>query len=724
MEINTKHSFTEYQVTTPTSGFAIGFDDFIDDGDVEIEYTKDGIHVTLNGVDVSTLGYTVRRKSPSAIEVLPSIKSGVVRIYRETNIDKPFHKFTAGVLFEARTIDENFTQVRHSQQEVRDGLAYVEGRVLPLVDGLEEALTKADEASLAAQAASEAAQEAAQTSRSASNVVDANGLNQQQINDKTITTVNSVAELIAIKNPLDGQTVRTKSYHLGLNKGGVLYQYDSSRSTESNNFTVIKGWVIKTNRYTVEMAGAKGDGVSDDSTAFQITTDTVSSFYVPSGIFLCNFVLKNSFDITGSGKGTVLKPCNVDIPIMTNINIITNSWSNDAVSDLELRSSNANGVGFSYGQMPASNDYYGVGRVVMSNVKFYGLYMGVRKINGNIGNKYYNCDFEHCAYGVHARSNQVSIPNSPAIMHSGCDYYYACNFSENTVSGVAYYDKTHGTGQWTFDSCVFQFNRGFGMFFDFDIPDNLFAPILILNTWFEENGGNQVLIDRVNGTPTVMTSLPKFVAGTNDVIVIGGEDYKTRIGIGVLNPKRTLHIHDKNVPMIQLTNDTTGSVDEFRGGQIYFSYPDLYLENKEGGRLYLSTVTGKVEIDPSGNFVSRKGKIGYAKGAGNIVTQDTNKDRSVICNTPSGRVVTAPEALAAGASVTFVLNNTYIREEDVIVVNVKLAPSGNERNYAVVASYIRNGACNITIKNNATGSLAEAIELSFVVIAGAVDPIY
>ena len=539
-----------------------------------------------------------------------------------------------------------------------------------------------------------------------------------------ITTIDSIADLIAIQNPKDGQTVRTKSYHAGLNNGGTSYYYDSTKSTINNGGSIISGWVAIGEINSVTQWGAKGDGTSNDSVAFQNAVDNLNKVYIPEGTFLCNVTLSRWFNLRGSGKGTILKPFNTGYPVLTNINRQSLGWYNDTIFDLDIQSVDATGTGFSYGVLPASNDYYGVGRVAMHNVRFIALNHGIRKVNGNIGNKYYNCSFEHCNYGVYATSNQAAINGSTFIMHSGCDAYYACNFSENIVSGVAYYDKTHGTGQWTFDNCVFQYNHGFGMFFDFDIPDNLFAPILILNTWFEENGGNQVLIDRVSGTPEVMTSLPKFVAGTNDVIVIGGEDYKTRIGIGVLNPKRTLHIHDKTVPMIQLTNDTTGSVDEFRGGQIYFSYPDLYIENKEGGRLYLSTTTGKVEIDPLGNLVSRKGKIGYGKGAGNIVTQNTNKDRSVICNAPSGRVVTAPEALATGASVTFILNNTYIHEDDVIVVNVKLAPSGNERNYAVVASFIRNGACNITIKNNATGSLAEAIELSYVVISGAVDPIY
>lgn len=537
-------------------------------------------------------------------------------------------------------------------------------------------------------------------------------------------TVESIADLIAIQNPKDGQVVHTKSYHEGINKGGTSYYYDSTKSTINNGGSIINGWVAIGEINSVTQWGAKGDGASNDSVAFQNAVDNLNKVYIPEGIFLCNVTLSRWFNLRGSGKGTILKPFNTGYPVLTNINRQSLGWYNDTIFDLDIQSVDATGTGFSYGVLPASNDYYGVGRVAMHNVRFIALNHGIRKVNGNIGNKYYNCSFEYCNYGVYATSNQAAINGSTFIMHSGCDAYYTCNFSENIVSGVAYYDKTHGTGQWVFDNCVFQFNHGFGMFFDFDIPDNLFAPILILNTWFEENGGNQVLIDRVGGTAEVMTSLPKFVSGTNDVIVIGGEDYKTRVGIGVLNPKRTLHIHDKTVPMIQLTSDTTGSTDEFRGGQIFFSYPDLYLNNAEGGRLYLNTVAGKVEIDPLGNLVSRKGKVGYGKGAGNIVTQTGNKDTLVTCNSPSGRIITAAQSLAAGAMTIFILNNSYITAGDVLVTNVRFSPSNSARYYDISVTNISDGTCHINIKNSNSIALAESIEISFCIITGSIDPVY
>ena len=139
MSINNKRSYTEYTVTQPTTDFAIGFDDF--DGG-----SKDNILVTLNGVLVETLGYAAIRKNESTVTITPAITEGTVRLTRETDIDEPFHKFTAGALFSAKSMDENFQQVRHSQQEVRDGFEYLAFNTNGIVQGAKDATARANEA--------------------------------------------------------------------------------------------------------------------------------------------------------------------------------------------------------------------------------------------------------------------------------------------------------------------------------------------------------------------------------------------------------------------------------------------------------------------------------------------------------------------------------------------------------------------------------------------------
>lgn len=139
MSINNKRSYTEYTVTQPTTDFAIGFDDF-DEGD------KDNILVTLNGILVESLGYAAIRKNESTVSITPAITEGTVRLTRETDIDEPFHKFTAGALFSAKSMDENFQQVRHSQQEVRDGFEYLEYNTNGIIQEAKAATDRANEA--------------------------------------------------------------------------------------------------------------------------------------------------------------------------------------------------------------------------------------------------------------------------------------------------------------------------------------------------------------------------------------------------------------------------------------------------------------------------------------------------------------------------------------------------------------------------------------------------
>ena len=109
--INELKSYTEYNVSTPTSVFTIGF---------QYEYNVDKINVYVDGVEATAAGYTVQHDSQGTVSLTPAVPSGVVRLSRETNIDTSVHTFSAGAKFTAGTMDDNFQQLRHSQQESRD----------------------------------------------------------------------------------------------------------------------------------------------------------------------------------------------------------------------------------------------------------------------------------------------------------------------------------------------------------------------------------------------------------------------------------------------------------------------------------------------------------------------------------------------------------------------------------------------------------------------------
>ena len=104
----------------------------------------------------------------------------------------------------------------------------------------------------------------------ASVILDDSGLTQQQINDKTITTVNSIADLIAIQNPKNYQTVFVKSRNTGTGKGGgaFVFHVGSTKNDGGQFFKTSTGsWhrVILEVWRNIQWWGAIGDGITDDT---------------------------------------------------------------------------------------------------------------------------------------------------------------------------------------------------------------------------------------------------------------------------------------------------------------------------------------------------------------------------------------------------------------------------------------------------------------------------
>lgn len=118
-EMNLKRAFVEYKVTQPTTDFAITF---------EFVEAEQNLRVRLNGIDIEDLGYSFSVINSLTVRVTPAISRGTLRISRETDIDENLYKFTAGALFEARTMDEDFEQIRDAQQELRDEVNFISSR--------------------------------------------------------------------------------------------------------------------------------------------------------------------------------------------------------------------------------------------------------------------------------------------------------------------------------------------------------------------------------------------------------------------------------------------------------------------------------------------------------------------------------------------------------------------------------------------------------------------
>lgn len=122
-------------------------------------------------------------------------------------------------------------------------------------------------------------------------------------------------------------------------------------------------------------------------------------------------------------------------------------------------------------------------------------------------------------------------------------------------------------------------------------------------------------------------------------------------------------------------------------------------------------------LDTSGNtLVTGYGAFGYGTGAGGTVTQLTSKSTAVTLNKPTGIITMNNASLAAGAFVEFSLNNSLIASSD----NVLITFSGVQSNqYSYIAKCV-NGVAYIIIKNESSGSLSESVQISFVLIKGAI----
>lgn len=128
-------------------------------------------------------------------------------------------------------------------------------------------------------------------------------------------------------------------------------------------------------------------------------------------------------------------------------------------------------------------------------------------------------------------------------------------------------------------------------------------------------------------------------------------------------------------------------------------------------------------VDGSGNLIANSlivntttSYIGFAAAAWGSVTQATSKATAVTLNTPTGKITMNGAALASGASVTFIVNNSTVVANDVILANIQGTATGNSYHLDVVA--VGGGTFTLQLHNFSAGSLSEAVVINFLVIKG------
>lgn len=140
--------------------------------------------------------------------------------------------------------------------------------------------------------------------------------------------------------------------------------------------------------------------------------------------------------------------------------------------------------------------------------------------------------------------------------------------------------------------------------------------------------------------------------------------------------------------------------------------------NVDGGTVDGTTVGGAVPAAVTGTNVRATGSLGYTTGAGGTVTQLTSKATPVTINKLSGRVTTHNAELARDTTVNFVVNNSMVAEDDVVIACVHSGATLGV--YELDVDAVANGSFTLALRNHmASVDYSEAVAINFVVIKGA-----
>lgn len=110
-------------------------------------------------------------------------------------------------------------------------------------------------------------------------------------------------------------------------------------------------------------------------------------------------------------------------------------------------------------------------------------------------------------------------------------------------------------------------------------------------------------------------------------------------------------------------------------------------------------------------------KAGYITGEGGVVTQLTSKSTGVTLSKKCGQITLNNASLAASTVVSFVLTNTTIGANDLLVLN---HVSGGTFGAYTLNARAASGSATIDVRNVTAGILSEAIVIGFAVIKGAI----
>lgn len=228
--------------------------------------------------------------------------------------------------------------------------------------------------------------------------------------------------------------------------------------------------------------------------------------------------------------------------------------------------------------------------------------------------------------------------------------------------------------------------------------------------------GNFTAIEATNSSDNANCSVGYIAAnGTTDVRIVSNIR-----GTGSMLP---LTFYTGGAERMRI--DTSGNVAIGTGG--YMGYGRLGIGAQvgiscsgsdaitaRGIQFFIDGVKhGNLSVDNYNNLLYVGNGFGYGTGSGGTVVQATSKSTPVTLNKPTGLITMNSAALAAGASVSFILNNTLAGSND---VSIATSINGNYevRSYVTVA-----GLIYIKVTNISGATLSDALGINFTIIKGA-----
>lgn len=127
--------------------------------------------------------------------------------------------------------------------------------------------------------------------------------------------------------------------------------------------------------------------------------------------------------------------------------------------------------------------------------------------------------------------------------------------------------------------------------------------------------------------------------------------------------------------------------------------------------------TGVAYLDPEFSTCFVTEQLGYSLVAQGTATQATSKSTGVTINKSSGQITMNNAALAASTNVSFVLTNSLLSVNDVVLLNVA-SGAATPGTYNVFVGTVSAGSVTIVLRNISAGSLSEAVVINYCVIHG------